>query len=259
VPSRLNQRISATLPGWVARRRTALDSHKWRRLERILADRCDLVAVVSEDDAAEFRPLSNTPVVVRANGVNLADYPFFDHAPQGGTRVLYTGDFGYPPNIDATRWLAADIAPRLSAARPAVGVTLVGRSVSDGPWPAGMSAVRDVPAIQPYFDQADLFRAPLRAGGGAAFQARRGLRPGPAGGVDHGRSRGPGREERGPPVIADTAPDLAAATLRLLDDGALRARLAVNARSLAETRYDWTAIGAEYATDIRRLAYHRSP
>ena len=60
-------------------------------------------------------------------------------------------------------------------------------------------------------------------------------------------------------MIADTAPDLAAATLRLLDDGALRARLAANARSLAETRYDWTAIGAEYAADIRRLAYHRSP
>ena len=217
------------------------------------------MAVVSEDDAAEFRPLSNTPVVVRANGVNLADYPFFDHAPQGGTRVLYTGDFGYPPNIDATRWLAADIATRLSAARLAVGVTLVGRSVSDGPWPAGMSAIRDVPVIQPYFDQADLFLAPLRAGGGTRFKLVEAFALGlPVVSTTIG-AEGLDVKDEVHLLIADTAPDLAAATLRLLDDGALRARLAVNARSLAETRYDWTAIGAEYATDIRRLAYHRSP
>lgn len=259
VPHQSDERISATLPGWVARRRTALGSVKWRRLERILADRCDMVVVVSDADAAEIRALSKTPVAVHANGVSLSDYPFVDHAAAGGTRVLYTGDFGYQPNIDAARWLAAEIVPRLRAARPTVSVTLVGRSASSGPWPDGMVAVRDVPTIQPYFDQADLFLAPIRAGGGTRYKLIEAFAKGvPVVATTIG-AEGLDAEDGVHLLIADTAAELAAGTLRLLDDGDLRARLTANARRLVEQRHDWQAIGAAYAADIRRLAYHRSP
>jgi glycosyltransferase involved in cell wall biosynthesis len=50
-------------------------------------------------------------------------------------------------------------------------------------------------------------------------------------------------------LLADGPRDLAAASVRLLQDGALRARLAANARALVEQRYDWRAIGAAF-TDL---------
>jgi glycosyltransferase involved in cell wall biosynthesis len=44
-------------------------------------------------------------------------------------------------------------------------------------------------------------------------------------------------------LIADTPAEFADAVLRLLDDRALRARLAANGRKLVESRYGWQLIG----------------
>jgi glycosyltransferase involved in cell wall biosynthesis len=46
-------------------------------------------------------------------------------------------------------------------------------------------------------------------------------------------------------LVADAAPDFAAATVRLLTEPELRARLAAEARDLAEHRYDWRGLGDE--------------
>jgi glycosyltransferase involved in cell wall biosynthesis len=53
----------------------------------------------------------------------------------------------------------------------------------------------------------------------------------------------PGREV----LLADDAAAFAATTLRLLDDPALRARVASAGRAAVAERYDWRAIGARFA------------
>jgi glycosyltransferase involved in cell wall biosynthesis len=44
-------------------------------------------------------------------------------------------------------------------------------------------------------------------------------------------------------LLADTAPQLAAAAVRLLRDAALRQRLAQHARATAVRRFSWKAVG----------------
>ena len=44
-------------------------------------------------------------------------------------------------------------------------------------------------------------------------------------------------------LIADSAPEFAAATIRLLMDPDLRIQISQNARRLVETRYGWEGIG----------------
>jgi len=59
-------------------------------------------------------------------------------------------------------------------------------------------------------------------------------------------------------LLADDPAAFASATLRLLRDNALRARLATNARRLVEERYDWSRIGASFV-ELVEHACHKGP
>ena len=58
-------------------------------------------------------------------------------------------------------------------------------------------------------------------------------------------------------LLADEPHDFAAATVRLMRDGALRARLAEQARARVEERYDWRAIGAGFASLVEEAVERR--
>jgi glycosyltransferase involved in cell wall biosynthesis len=252
--SQVMRRIAPTIPGRVARWRTRLDGHKWRRYERQQFKDVSLIVVASEDEADLVRSLlPATRVEVRPNGVDVSDYAFVDHSVSQGARILLTGHFGYPPNIDAARWLKTDIFPALRAARPDATLELVGRYAPAGPWPEGMASHADVPDILPYFDAADVMIVPLRAGGGTRLKIVEAFAKGlPTVSTRIGCEGLPARDGEHL-LIADSADALVAATLRLLDDVSLRAALAANARRLVEDQFDWRQITARYATDLRAL------
>lgn len=246
--------IARTLPGSAARWRTRIDSLKWRAHQRRLVRGVSLVAAVSERDAAVFRRHGAPRVVTHANGVDLAGYEFVDHSANRRNRLLMTGHFGYLPNIDAARWLSREIVPRLRARNLAITLRLVGRDVSGGPWSDGIYAEANVPDILPYFDAADVLIVPLRAGGGTRIKLIEAFAKGlPCVSTSIG-CEGLPVENGVHLLVADTTDDLVEATLRLLADRELRARLARNARELVERRFDWTAITREYVIDLRRLA-----
>jgi glycosyltransferase involved in cell wall biosynthesis len=54
-------------------------------------------------------------------------------------------------------------------------------------------------------------------------------------------------------LIADMPAEFADAVLRLLDDKALRARLAANGRRLVESRYGWEVIGEKLDQLLRKV------
>jgi glycosyltransferase involved in cell wall biosynthesis len=257
VVSQAQEFIAATLPGRVARWRTRLDARKWRGIEPRILDSCDLVTAVSEGDAQAFRAISKTPVVVRPNGVDVTTFTFVDHARAEGARLLMTGHFGYLPNIDAARWLTNEIMPRLRSTRPDVTLRLVGRSAPAGPWPEGVSAIADVPEIQPWFDNADLFIVPMRAGGGTRIKIVEAMAKGLPTVTTRVGAEGLPIEDGVHLLLADTTDELVAAVLRLMGDAELRARLASNGRRLVEEQLGWNRITDDYATDILALARPR--
>jgi glycosyltransferase involved in cell wall biosynthesis len=54
-------------------------------------------------------------------------------------------------------------------------------------------------------------------------------------------------------LIADTAADFAAQTVRLLGDPELRRRLAQNGRRLVEARYNWERIGGQFVNLVEEI------
>jgi glycosyltransferase involved in cell wall biosynthesis len=100
-------------------------------------------------------------------------------APEPGTRIaiestarhmLFVGALDYEPNVDAVRWLAQEVLPRLAASVPDVAVTVAGRNPSEAVQAIcrrpGLRLAANVDSLEPLYQTARVVVAPLRLGGG---------------------------------------------------------------------------------------------
>jgi glycosyltransferase involved in cell wall biosynthesis len=100
--------------------------------------------------------------------------------------------------------------------------------------------------IRPHLHAGDLSVIPLRVGSGTRLKAFEAMASGlpvvsTTLGVE-GLGLSPGEHY----LAADTEADFADAVLRLLDDSALRTRLAEAGRALLEARYSWPIIARQF-------------
>lgn len=143
------------------------------RAERAIAAVFDASALVSGLETALFRtlaPESAARVHTVANGV---DTEYFDPeleaaAPwaAGSKVVVFTGAMDYWANVDAVRWFAADVWPRVREREPDALFYVVGSNPA--PEVAALAAQPNVvvtgrvPDVRPYLKHAELAVAPLR-------------------------------------------------------------------------------------------------
>lgn len=107
------------------------EAAKFRTLEHALWRQVDAVYYPSSTETATVRGA--------VPGVNAYTMPlfYFDDAPpppgpQGRKDILFVAGFGHPPNIDAAKWLADEILPRVrSTAGEDVHLWLVGSHPTD--------------------------------------------------------------------------------------------------------------------------------
>ena len=230
----------------------ALRARDWRRWDSFLPQawkRFDLIQVYCDGDAAAIGRLA--PELARQVRVNPygmilpAALPPEREAPDS---ILFSGTFAHLPNRDAARWLAQEIMPAVRAVVPAAQLRLVGsappREVLDLAGP-GVEVIADAPSMEPYLAEAAVVLAPVRSGGGMrmkvleAMARQKAVVTTPLG-AEGFTVFGP----EPPLAIAEEATGLAAATARLLGDGAQRQELALRARSFAERHHSpdaWAA------------------
>lgn len=224
-----------------------LDSRKFRRIERRVFKRADLIVAVSQEDRRCIELLSDAPLTTRPNGVDLAAYPYRQSRPGPATQLLMTGTLGYPPNHEAALAIHREILPRIRESEPDAEIKLVGslcppdlKRLHD---PSnGFHVVGYVDDVLPYLADADVFLMPLRMGGGTRLKALQAMSCGvpivsTAQGVE-GIPLVAGREVR----ISDTSIGLAAACIELLRDAEMRRNQAAAARLVAEREFDWNVI-----------------
>lgn len=214
--------------------------------ERSVAARADVSLFVSEAEAELFRRrsgLAGADIRALQNGVDLdyydpeADFPRIEAQ---GPLIVFTGQMDYAPNIDAVRWFAGEVMPRLGGARFAI----VGRAPSDsvlrlaGPRVIVTGAVPDVRA---WLAAADVVAAPLRIARGIqnkVLEAMAMARPvvaSPA--AFEGIEAEPGRDL----LVAGPAKEQAAAISALLADPKRARALGRAARRRVEQAYRWEA------------------
>ena len=233
---------------WPQAAYSAVQWLRLRRYERMICQRADATIAVSELDAEAIARLAPgvEPLVV-PNGVDTRGYrtDLPDTMPLQHPNLVFTGKMDFRPNVDAMRWFCAEVWPEVKAHVPGAHLYIVGKQPHAE---VQALAARDVTVtgyvadILPYFGGADVYIVPLRVGGGTRLKVLEALATGMAIVSTRLGAEGIDLADGEHALLADTAPAFAAATVRLLQDPALRASLGARARALAESRYDWREI-----------------
>lgn len=222
----------------VARR----EQHLLATLERQLCAKAAAVAVCSEQDRAA---IGDPRLHLVSNGVDLEAFPFVA-TTEGRTGVIFAGNLGYFPNIDAALWLGTDILPRLTArigevrlrlvgARPASRLTRMARDH------AQIDLIGPVADVHPYLARAAVAVVPMRAGSGLQLKLLEAMASGTPVVATSLAAAGMHAVDGVHLLVADDAAGIADAVARLLVDSGLRQRLAANARALVEGAHSWEA------------------
>ena len=141
-----------------------------RRRELEIIARADCAIVTSSAETVEIQARMPTPLKT------IVEMPIFVEAQESNVAfaerrdVMFLAGFAHPPNIDAAEFLVREVWPLLvKRLPPDARLLLAGAS----PSPAVQALATDriivtgfVPDLQPWFDKARVFTAPLRYGAG---------------------------------------------------------------------------------------------
>ena len=237
---------------WVSWRKSAL-------FESRLFRRFDLVSMVSEQDAEIARKLvgdSGPPVDVFLNGVDVQTFRVGSGDPRPDT-LVFSGSLTYDANYEAMQFFLREVYPTIRAHCPGIrlritgslkGVDLAGLSLDESVTLTGF-----VEDVRTEVAGAWVSVVPLLSGGGTRLKILEAMALGtPVVSTTKGTEGlgvTPGQEI----LIADRPDEFARATVRLLEDAALRGRIARSARSLVERSCDWEQIGRRFVERIEVL------
>jgi sugar transferase (PEP-CTERM/EpsH1 system associated) len=211
-----------------------------RRLRRYEGEACRLVrrsAVVSAADRDALGAPRGLAVIPQ--GVDLALHPFAAFPREES--LVFTGNLGYFPNVDAAVFLAREIWPRVHAVRPGAWLHLVGdrpaaRVRRLGSLP-GVRVWGRVPSVHAHLARAGVAVAPLRTGSGMPNKLLEAMAAGAPVVATPLAAQALEARDGEHLILGESPAELAAAALCLLGDQALAERLAANARRLVETRF----------------------
>ncbi|TVT34245.1 glycosyltransferase [Amycolatopsis rhizosphaerae] len=193
-----------------------------RELELGLARTTDVTLTVSEVERELLGKLVPSAKVEVLSNVHTADRA--EAVPEGRSGVLFVGSFDHLPNRDAARWLAEEIMPLVRLSRPDAVAHIVGSNPPEeirNLAGEGVLVHGWVPELAPHYRQARAVVAPLRFGAGVKGKVGEALGHGVPVVVTSLAAEGmplvPGESA----LLGETAAELAAQLVTLLEDDKL--------------------------------------
>jgi len=235
------------------------------RAEKEQFNACDLVFVCSQEDKQAVRALAPVPcVAVVGNGVDTIYFRPGGAEPKStDPTMLFTGTFGYEPNLDALRYFIEEIFPLITKERPECRFIFAGRDAQRAFDElqinnVGISCVSNPSDIRPCFQQAWVFVAPLRSGGGTRLKIFEAMSMEcPVVSTSVGAEGIPAEDGRHL-LLADSPAEFARQVIRLLETPTLRARLAHAASEWVHENYDWGMLVQQATKELAALNLRRS-
>jgi glycosyltransferase involved in cell wall biosynthesis len=210
-----------------------VDRRAWARFEKRAVQDAERVVVFSPQDAEALD--SGRPPTVVPMTLPVPPEPL---DPEGAdpSLLLFVGNYGHPPNVDAALWLVREIFPLVRDVHPSARLAIVGESpppsLADGERD-GVEVTGGVPDVEPWLDRAAVFVVPLRLGGGMRVKTLEALAAGKA--IVSTSLGVAGLDLVGDElVIADGASEFAEQVNALLTSPARRRALAQRARRWAK-------------------------
>jgi glycosyltransferase involved in cell wall biosynthesis len=201
------------------------------------------ILVVSEADKSRcVKARPGRMVLVVPNGVDCAAIKPRRFHTDGPPVIIFTGDMGFAPNVDAAILLATRLFPEIRRLHPDAELRLVGRNPEDrirklsGP---GLNVTGEVADMVPHLHAATVYVAPHLTGAGTRTKLLEAMAAGlPIVTTNIGIEGIDAAHER-EVLIADDPPSLVLAVARLLRDASACARLGAASRQLVVQKYDW--------------------
>jgi sugar transferase (PEP-CTERM/EpsH1 system associated) len=226
-----------------------LEAARLKRFEREMVQRFDRCTIISEADRDRIDHPERDKIVVVRNGV---DHTAFHPRPRDpDIDLLFVGNMGYPPNIDAAQTLVCDILPRIRQAIPGCRTVIAGASPAAAVRRLagdGVEVTGWIDDIVDCYARSRVFVNPMRFGTGmqnkllqamamavpcvTTSMAARALGPAPDG-----------------VRIGDDAELIAAACLELLGDPSAAHELGLRGRKFVCDRFGWD----QSARDLERV------
>ncbi len=228
---------------WLAK----FEAKRLAKYERVVSAAASAATVSSAVDQNELGAGAHLHQV--DNGVDIDRFPFAtgDRRPFD---LVFVGNLGYFPNVDAMSWFITMVLPRLVVKFPSIRLNLVGarpaRSLKRfAEHVPQVQLVGVVPDVHPHFASATLAIAPLRAGSGQQLKVLEAMASGTPVVVSGVTARGLAAVDGQDLLVADGVEATVNAISRLLNDPDLRRELAINARKLVERQYTWGRSGTK--------------
>jgi len=250
-------------PSW-AKPFVLWDQWRARRWERKVFAEAQQIIAVTEEDAQAMRALTSTPVQVVVNGVDCAE--FAEVSPSlKAERLLFLGNYEYPPNVDAVSWLLTEIMPLVWSRLPYARIAIAGHAMPNE-WMHRWTDARiewkgfvtNLPDLQ---QSCSAFVAPLRQGGGSKLKVLEAMAAGlPVVSSQQGVSGllvQHGQEY----MHAEEAEQFAQHIKRVLTEPDVSLTLAAAAREYVNSHHDWSDAAQQLehvyqACEVERNAYN---
>lgn len=202
------------------------------------------VVAVSEEDAVRMRKMFGIDGVTAVpTGVDV-DYFRPAETQTPGSDLVFIGSMDWLPNIDGVTYFVNEILPLIRRKRPECTVSIVGRKPSENIVEFGrkdnrITVTGTVPDIRPYLWDAGVSIVPLRIGGGTRLKIFEAMAAGCAVVSTTVGAEGLLVNHSENCLIADTPQEFADRCLELLNDDALRSRIALAGQELVASSFSW--------------------
>jgi polysaccharide biosynthesis protein PslH len=217
-----------------------MEAGRLRRYEQRLAATVDRTVVVSRRDREAIGDAPGLCIV--PNAVDLEAFPFAARDREAAT-IVFSGNMGYFPNVNAAVWFAQKILPAVRQARPDARFLIVGarptRAVTGLARDPAVTVTGSVEDVGSYLRRATVAVVPMRSGSGQQFKILEAMASGAPVVATSAEAEQVGAEHDRELLVADTPSDFAAAVVSLLEEPARAAGLAERARRLVEARFTW--------------------
>jgi glycosyltransferase involved in cell wall biosynthesis len=222
-----------------------------RRLETELASVSDLCLLVGASDAellTKMTPRANVEYLPA--GIDTGHYSF---QPQLGARDLLfmASSYKWHANSDSVRWLHNEIMPRIWKRHPKTVLYITGSDYTADmqKWTADgrVRLTGFVPDEREIAAKCGVLIVPMRLGAGIKLKVLTALAMGKAVVTTSQGAEGvAGLDDGTHCLIRDSVEGFTEAVGEVLDDDALRRRLAENGRRLVCERYDWGLVSRKF-------------
>lgn len=223
---------------------------KLRAFEKKEIGRCEICITVSEEDAQLLQKMVPTGrFFVVPNGVDTDFFKPGDGIPDPNT-LIWTGGMSDLYNKEAMDYFARGIWPIIDRQVDGVKFLVVGKNPTDSVLKISrgnrnVKVLGYVDDVRPHMDQAAIFVAPIKSGGGTKLKVLNAMAMGKAVVTTRVGAEGIKATNGRHIVIADGPREFAEAVIDLMRRPSAARAMSEKARELVVSHYSWTTIGAE--------------